>query len=416
MVNSSVDQVIVTVKQVNQPTVYKTQGNTEVFNSINATVSRRAMPVTFSESGEIQSISIYHNGGSGNVLLGVYSDMSGLPSSQLGVTLPTVVNATAGWQTVSLTNPLKVNSGQKIWLSWVFEKSVSVRYTAGTPGRAQSTATWSSGMPATFGAATTAGNKFSIYCTYTHDTVTILGNTEVYSSTNAVTYRRAMPVTFTEAGEINSISIYHNGGIGNLLIGVYSDQNGQPSSLLTVTNSTTVNYNEGWQTISLTNPLKVNSGQTIWLAWVFEKPVSVRYTTGTPGRAQSSATWSSGMPSTFGSYSTVGNKFSIYCTYIPGTSNQLKSADIALGIDSNYHNNEEISIYPNPTKGDFKILFSSIPEPNSMITIYDNLGRLISKIRAEEIEQSIDLNGNKPGLYIIKIDQKSSRTYKLILE
>jgi hypothetical protein len=124
------------------------------------------MPVTFTEAGSIQSISIYHNGGTGNVLLGVYSDASGLPSSQLGTTAATVVNSTAGWQTVSLTSPVKVTTGQKVWLSWVFQKSVSVRYTSGTPGRAQSNETWSAGMPATFGAASIANNKFSIYCTY----------------------------------------------------------------------------------------------------------------------------------------------------------------------------------------------------------------------------------------------------------
>ena len=50
------------------------------------------------------------------------------------------------------------------------------------------------------------------------------------------------------------------------------------------------------------------------------------------------------------------------------------------------------------------------------VIIYDNSGRLISKIQAADIQQSINLKGYKPGLYFIKIDQKSSRTYKLIKE
>jgi hypothetical protein len=38
---------------------------------------------------------------------------------------------------------------------------------AGTPARALATTAWAGGMPATFGAATFANWKFSLYCTYT---------------------------------------------------------------------------------------------------------------------------------------------------------------------------------------------------------------------------------------------------------
>jgi hypothetical protein len=239
----------------------------------------------------------------------------------------------------------------------------------------------------------------------------------MYNGTSAVLNRRAMPVTFTEAGSIQSISIYHNGGIGNVLLGVYSDANGLPSSQLGVTAITVVNATAGWQTVSLTSPLTVTAGQKVWLSWVFEKLVVVRFTAGTPGRAQSSATWSSGMPTTFGSSYTYGNKFSICCTYNPMPSVQLKSADIALGIDPTEDNMEEILIYPNPTKGNVNISFSNTPEANSWIMVLDRSGRMISKIQATEIEHSINMKGNMPGLYFIKIDQKrGTRTYKLIVE
>ena len=59
-----------------------------------------------------------------------------------------------------------VTSGQKVWLSWVFENNPGVRYVAGTPARAQSAALWSGGMPDPFGAATFANYKYSVYCTY----------------------------------------------------------------------------------------------------------------------------------------------------------------------------------------------------------------------------------------------------------
>jgi hypothetical protein len=370
---------------------------------------RRAVPVTFSEAGEIQSISIYHNGSTGNVLMGVFSDLSGLPSSRLGVTASTPVNPSAGWQTVSLSAPLAVSAGQTVWLAWVFQNSTSVRYAAGTPGRALSTAKWTTGMPTAFGTAGLADYKYSIYCTYrtnsinpslevsvpevsvnaesgasasfsissnitwniTDDatwldvspasgsnnavinvtansannstasrtaTVTItadgvsnilvtvtqqgqqvsfqsIGNTQVYSLSVAMSDRRAVPVTFSEAGEIQSISIYHNGSTGNVLMGVFSDLSGLPSSRLGVTASTPVNPSAGWQTVSLSAPLAVSAGQTVWLAWVFQNSTSVRYAAGTPGRALSTAKWTTGMPTAFGTAGLADYKYSIYCTY-----------------------------------------------------------------------------------------------------
>jgi hypothetical protein len=416
-VNSVADQVIVTVKQVNQPTTSKTLGNTETFISTNVAANRRAMPVTFNEEGEIQSISIYHDGGTGNVLLGVYSDQAGLPSSQLGVSAATVVNTSGGWQTVTLASPVSVTSGQTVWLAWVFQNSVTVRYTAGTPGRALSSATWSSGMPATFGNSTTGSAKYSVYCTYKPAVLVDLGNSEIFVSTNVAANRRAMPVTFNEAGNIQSVSIYHDGGTGNVLMGVYSDQTGLPSSLLGLSSATAVNTAAGWQTVSLTSPVSVTSGQTVWLAWVFQSSVNVRYTAGTPGRAISSASWSTGLPAAFGTSTTAGYKYSIYCTYIAGAATQTKSADVVLDIDpSLYETSTEMLIYPNPTKGEVHFKFSKQPEDNSLITVFNSSGSMISKVKAEGQEQSLDLSGNSPGIYLIRIDQKDdSKTYKVLL-
>ncbi len=163
------DQVIITLPTTTTTTNH--YGYTEIYNSITTDPYRRAMPVTFSESGEISSISVYHEGGTGDVLLGVYSDQSGVPSSLLGLTVSTVINSTAGWQTVPLVNPVEVTSGQTVWLSWVFEDNPGVRFTAGTPGRANSSDTWSAEMPATFGTSSFADVKYSIYCSLTETDV-----------------------------------------------------------------------------------------------------------------------------------------------------------------------------------------------------------------------------------------------------
>ncbi len=128
-------------------------GNTTIYSSTSTAPNRRAIPVTFNENGEINSISVYHNGGSGNMLLGVYTDVAGKPAAKLGVTLSTAVGSTEGWQTFALASPVSVSSGQKVWLSFVFQNGVAVRYEAGTPGRAMSSQTWSAGMPDDFGAS-----------------------------------------------------------------------------------------------------------------------------------------------------------------------------------------------------------------------------------------------------------------------
>ncbi|MBK6283948.1 MAG: hypothetical protein IPF54_16010 [Draconibacterium sp.] len=95
-------------------------GNSTVYSSASTAANRRAIPVTFNENGEINSISVYHNGGSGNMLLGVYADVAGKPASRLGMTSSVAVNSVEGWQTVALANPVSVSSGQKVWLSFVF--------------------------------------------------------------------------------------------------------------------------------------------------------------------------------------------------------------------------------------------------------------------------------------------------------
>ncbi len=60
--------------------------------------------------------------------------------------------------------------------------------------------------------------------------IVILGNSTVYGLASTAANRRAIPVTFNENGEINSISVYHNGGTGNMLLGVYTDVAGKPAS------------------------------------------------------------------------------------------------------------------------------------------------------------------------------------------
>jgi len=75
-----------------------------------------------------------------------------------------------------------------------------------------------------------------------------------------------------------------------------------------------------------------------------------------------------------------------------------------------------INIYPNPSRGTVTLKFSQIPQHGTLITVYSITGRIIVQSLAEQKEKSLTLNGNPPGLYFIRIDQKIPKCYKVILE
>jgi len=390
------------------PGELKTNGFTEVYGLPSTTANRRAQTITFTESGIIQSISVYHNGGTGRVLLGVYSDADGVPGARLGITPATTINSTAGWQSVTLTSPVSVSSGQKIWLSWVFENNPGLRYESGTPARAQSTAIWSGGMPDPFGSSTLADYRYSIFCTYIPEETKINGITEIYDLSSTTANRRAQAITFTESGTIQSISVYHNGGTGQLLLGVYSDVSGSPGSRLGVTPSATINTTEGWQTIALTSPVTVTAGQKVWLSWVFQSNPGVRYIPGTPARAESTALWSGGMPATFGTAGFANYRYSLYCTYTTASGEGVKSINEPLDVNTKYIDKEDVLIYPNPTDGEITVRWKNSYGNRLNITIYNILGKVIKEVQTDPdvTEISLDMEGTGKGIYLFEMKDK----------
>jgi len=382
-----------------------TLGNTEVFGTSTTVANRRAVPIMASEAGSIESISIYHNGGDGGMLLGVYSDASGLPDSRLGISLTTTVSSSEGWQTVNLSSPVLISAGQTVWLSWVFESNPGIRYSSGAPARAHSTATWSGGMPTSFGSSTMANYIYSVYCTYTPGSsmTGTLGNTEVFGTSTTAANRRAVSVTASEAGSIESISMYHEGGSGGMLLGVYADASGLPGTRLSVTSTTTVSGSSGWQTVDLVSPVDVTAGQTVWLAWVFESNPGIRYEAGTPGRANSPATWSGGMPTSFGSSSIADYIYSIYCTYSTGGAKAASSSQLANIPDNQDNVEDQFIVYPNPTTGKLTFKWNYKYESGLVLSLVNSTGQTMKVLNIEPgpSEVELDLGDYNAGLYLI---------------
>jgi len=88
--------------------------------------------------------------------------------------------------------------------------------------------------------------------------------------------------------------------------------------------------------------------------------------------------------------------------------------DIPTVINS-LNDDNEVLIYPNPTKGLIQLSFNQIPVAGSRITVYDLTGKIIYKSQAVNKIESLNLIGKPKGLYFIKVEQKNSKTYKLIL-
>jgi uncharacterized repeat protein (TIGR02543 family) len=148
----------------------KTVGHILVFSTILTSRYRMAMPFTMPEDGTIHSITMYHLGGSGRMILAVY-DGEVTPQNRLGLTPETGVNSSDGWQTINLTSPLSIRGGQLIWLAWVYENNPGTAYDdePASLGRFRSTSSWAAGMPEQFGTGFASSRIYSIYATYTPD-------------------------------------------------------------------------------------------------------------------------------------------------------------------------------------------------------------------------------------------------------
>jgi hypothetical protein len=145
-------------------------GNTTVLAYVGTFTNRRSVQVTANTAGDLQSISIYHEGGSGGLLLAIFDDVGDSPGTRLGITPEVQISSSAGWETVNLISPVSVSAGQKVWLAWVFESNPGIRYQAGSPDRAETIKYWDDGMPTDFGSHIYFSDEiYSIYATYAYE-------------------------------------------------------------------------------------------------------------------------------------------------------------------------------------------------------------------------------------------------------
>jgi len=73
-----------------------------------------------------------------------------------------------------------------------------------------------------------------------------------------------------------------------------------------------------------------------------------------------------------------------------------------------------ITIYPNPTKGMFIIDFDQKMK-NSLIMVYDMVGKVIVSERISNDTTTFDLTGNEKGIYFVKIQTESGTIVRKVI-
>lgn len=174
-------------------------GNATVYPEIAVHDERRGEAFIMPADGTIETMSIYHQGGSGEMLLGVYVGDS-TPDVRIGVTLPTPVSTNEGWQTVTLTSPVWVPQGTRIWLAWVFQENPGIRYQLVATGWVESDQDWTTGMPARFGDCRQANRTYSICAAFTGDVHPIIN--EVLPRNDTLSDRQFLDEDWTKQGWI----------------------------------------------------------------------------------------------------------------------------------------------------------------------------------------------------------------------
>ena len=95
--------------------------------------------------------------------------------------------------------------------------------------------------------------------------------------------------------------------------------------------------------------------------------------------------------------------------------NIIENQSLTTGIKP-IINYKQLIAYPNPTLGRVKLILDQIPQSGTYLTVTDVTGRVILKQLMMNKEEVIDLQGNSPGIYLIRTNLPNSKVQKVILK
>jgi hypothetical protein len=78
--------------------------------------------------------------------------------------------------------------------------------------------------------------------------------------------------------------------------------------------------------------------------------------------------------------------------------------------------NQQMMAYPNPTNGKVNLVFDQVPDDGTFLIVNDLNGKTILKQFIQNKIESINLEGNRPGIYILNTNLKNFKVQKVILK
>ncbi len=114
----------------------------------------------------------------------------------------------------------------------------------------------------------------------------------------------------------------------------------------------------------------------------------------------------------------AGCAFSADLSGCANTKSATESPNIIEKMDEEFdiQISNTFEVYPNPSYGDLMVKLSS-DNSSKIVSVYSMHGKLIKQIETDQDQVQLDLGGNNPGIYLIKVNQNGNyQTGKLILK
>jgi photosystem II stability/assembly factor-like uncharacterized protein len=103
--------------------------------------------------------------------------------------------------------------------------------------------------------------------------------------------------------------------------------------------------------------------------------------------------------------------------YVCGQNSDVHKVDLSIGIEENQSNDLQISVFPNPSSGQFTLSYPDFSAKEKIcLTICDLTGRVVYKADMYATEENINLGNISKGIYFLRIGQNALVTSKLTIE
>lgn len=240
-----------------------------------------------------------------------------------------------------------------------------------------------------------------------------IGQTAIMSGqdSGSAAYLNAQTSSLSQTATIQSMSINIKAAAGQMYMGVYSNVNGKPGTLLASTPQFTPVV--GWNTINVSTPVSMTAG-TYWLAYQPNDNALGQAFSTTSGTTYFVQPRNYGvLPSTYPPSTLAANvESSVYATFTVGnTSSKIESSELLKVNDES--SEVSLNVYPIPTDGDFTVAFKGFSNPT--VSIIDISGRTVYSQKVAT-GSSLQISNNfKKGMYYVYVTDGVKKEGKKIL-